>query len=107
MAMTAIPFLEDGGTAGAGATRLSSSGRDGRGKASGHTTIPSTQINGRQTTVSPFFACRCCIMWRFERHPRNWEQILLTWVKAAAVLLAIRPTFLLLLRQPEWLTHLP
>jgi tRNA(fMet)-specific endonuclease VapC len=42
-----------------------------------------------------------------ERHPRNWEQILLTWVKAAAVLLALRLTFLLLLRHPEWLRHLP
>jgi hypothetical protein len=42
-----------------------------------------------------------------ERHPRNWEQILLTWVKAASVLLALRLTFLLLLRHPEWLKHLP
>jgi hypothetical protein len=42
-----------------------------------------------------------------ERHPRNWEQILLTWVKAAAVLLALRLTFLLLLHQPEWLRRLP
>jgi len=41
------------------------------------------------------------------RHPRNWEQILLTWVKAASVLLALRLTFLLLLRHPEWLRHLP
>jgi hypothetical protein len=41
------------------------------------------------------------------RHPRNWEQILLTWVKAAAVLLALRLTYLLLLRHPEWLRHLP
>lgn len=41
-----------------------------------------------------------------ERHPRNWEQILLTWVKAASVLLALRLTFLLLLRHPEWLRHL-
>jgi len=41
-----------------------------------------------------------------ERHPRNWEQILLTWVKASAVLLALRLTFLLLLRHPEWLRHL-
>jgi hypothetical protein len=42
-----------------------------------------------------------------ERHPRNWEQILLTWVKAAAFLLALRLTFLLLLHHPEWLRHLP
>jgi hypothetical protein len=42
-----------------------------------------------------------------ERHPRNWEQIPLTWVKAAAVLLALRLTFLLLLHHPEWLRHLP
>ena len=41
------------------------------------------------------------------RHPRNWELILLTWVKAAAVLLALRLTFLLLLHHPEWLGHLP
>jgi hypothetical protein len=38
-----------------------------------------------------------------ERHPRNWEQILLTWGKAALVVLALRLTFLLLLRHPEWL----
>ena len=42
-----------------------------------------------------------------ERHPRNWEQILLTWVKAASVLLALRLIFLLLLRHPQWLKHLP
>ncbi len=41
-----------------------------------------------------------------ERHPRNWEQILLTWVKAASLLLALRSTFLLLLRHPEWLRHI-
>lgn len=40
-----------------------------------------------------------------ERHPRNWEQILLTWVKAALVVLALRFTFQLLLRHPEWLRH--
>jgi hypothetical protein len=40
-----------------------------------------------------------------ERHPRNWEQILLTWVKAASVVLALRLTYLLLLRHPEWLKH--
>jgi len=42
-----------------------------------------------------------------ERHARNWEQILLTWVKAVLVVLALRLTFLLLLRHPEWLRHLP
>jgi hypothetical protein len=42
-----------------------------------------------------------------DRHPRNWEQILLTWVKAGSVLLALRLTFLSLLRHPEWLRHLP
>ena len=41
-----------------------------------------------------------------ERRPRNWEQILLTWVKAASVLLALRLIFLLLDRHPEWLRHL-
>jgi hypothetical protein len=30
-----------------------------------------------------------------ERHPRNWEQILLTWVKASALLLALRLAFLM------------
>lgn len=42
-----------------------------------------------------------------ERHPRNWEQILLTWVKASAVLLALRLTFLLMVQHPEWVRHLP
>jgi len=42
-----------------------------------------------------------------QRHPRNWEQILLTWVKASALLLALRLAFLMLLRHPEWLKHLP
>lgn len=41
-----------------------------------------------------------------ERHPRNWEQILLTWVKAASVLLVLRLSFLLLLRHPEWLRRI-
>jgi hypothetical protein len=41
-----------------------------------------------------------------ERHPRNWEQILLTWVKAGAVLLLLRLAFLLLSRHPEWLRHI-
>lgn len=34
-----------------------------------------------------------------ERHPRNWEQILLTWVKAAAVLLAMRLAWTLLIHR--------
>jgi hypothetical protein len=38
-----------------------------------------------------------------ERHARNWEQILLTWVKATLVLWAI----LFLFTHPEWLKHLP
>jgi hypothetical protein len=42
-----------------------------------------------------------------ERHPRNWEQILLTWVKASAVVLALRLAFLALLHHPEWFRHLP
>ncbi|HWO38410.1 MAG TPA: hypothetical protein VNO32_57290 [Candidatus Acidoferrum sp.] len=41
-----------------------------------------------------------------DRHPRNWEQILLTWAKYALVVLLLRFTFLLLLRHPEWLRHL-
>jgi len=41
-----------------------------------------------------------------DRHPRNWEQILLTWVKGASVVVALRLTFLLLLRHPEWLKHI-
>jgi hypothetical protein len=41
-----------------------------------------------------------------ERHPRNWEQILLTWVKATLVVLALRLGFLLLLRHPAWLRHI-
>lgn len=35
-----------------------------------------------------------------ERHSRNWEQILLTWVKAAAVLLALRLAYLFLIFHP-------
>ena len=38
-----------------------------------------------------------------ERHLRNWEMILLTWVKASAFVLALRLMFLLLLHHPEWL----
>lgn len=41
-----------------------------------------------------------------ERHPRNWEQILLTWVKAALVVLALRFTFLLLIHHPEWIKRI-
>jgi hypothetical protein len=41
-----------------------------------------------------------------DRHPRNWEMILLTWVKASAFLLALRLMFLLLLHHPDWLQHL-
>jgi hypothetical protein len=33
-----------------------------------------------------------------ERLPRNWEQILLTWIKAVALLFALRLSFLMLLR---------
>lgn len=36
-----------------------------------------------------------------ERHPRNWEQIVLTWTKAMVVLWAI----VLLLRHPWWLAY--
>jgi hypothetical protein len=41
-----------------------------------------------------------------DRHPRNWEMILLTWVKASAFVLALRLMFLLLLHHPDWLQHL-
>jgi hypothetical protein len=41
-----------------------------------------------------------------DRHPRNWEQILLTWVKAASVLLAVRLAFIMLIRHPEWLKRI-
>jgi hypothetical protein len=40
-----------------------------------------------------------------ERHPRNWEMILLTWAKASAFVLALRLLFLILLHHPEWLRH--
>jgi hypothetical protein len=33
-----------------------------------------------------------------ERHKRNWEQILLTWVKASAVLLLLRLAYFVLIR---------
>lgn len=38
-----------------------------------------------------------------ERHPRNWEQILVTWVKAMLVLWAIA----LVITHPGWMKHLP
>jgi len=41
-----------------------------------------------------------------DRHPRNWEMILLTWVKASALVLGLRLMFLLLLHHPEWLDRL-
>ena len=41
-----------------------------------------------------------------DRHPRNWEMILLTWVKASAFVLALRIMFVLLQRHPEWFKHL-
>lgn len=34
-----------------------------------------------------------------QRHARDWEQILLTWVKASALLLALRLSYLMLLRR--------
>jgi hypothetical protein len=37
------------------------------------------------------------------RHPRDWEQILRTWVKTAAVLLALRLLYLFLEYHHEWL----
>ena len=37
-----------------------------------------------------------------RRLPRNWEQILLTWVTASAVLLALRILYLFLVYNPEW-----
>jgi hypothetical protein len=41
-----------------------------------------------------------------ERRPRNWEQILLTWVKAAACVFVLRLVFLLVVRHPDWLRHI-
>ncbi len=35
------------------------------------------------------------------RHPRNWEQILLTWVTTAAILLALRLVYLFLEFHPQ------
>jgi hypothetical protein len=37
-----------------------------------------------------------------ERHPRNWEQIFLTWIKTMLVLWVV----ILLFNHPEWLRHL-
>jgi len=42
-----------------------------------------------------------------ERHPRNWEQILLTWIKAVVVLWVILLSFSLLRHHPEWFQRLP
>jgi hypothetical protein len=41
-----------------------------------------------------------------ERHPRNWEQILLTWVKTAAVLMVLRLAYLFLVFHAEWLRRI-
>jgi hypothetical protein len=41
-----------------------------------------------------------------DRHPRNWEMILFTWVKASALVLVLRLAFLLLVHHPEWLKRL-
>ena len=41
-----------------------------------------------------------------ERHRRNWEQILLTWVKASAVLLGLRFAYLFVISHPELLRRL-
>jgi len=41
-----------------------------------------------------------------DRHPRNWEMILLTWVKASALVVGLRLVFLLLVHHPEWLNRL-
>jgi hypothetical protein len=41
-----------------------------------------------------------------QRQARDWEQILLTWVKAAAVLLAMRITWLFLIYHPELIRRL-
>lgn len=62
---------------------------------------------------------RCVVIWErwlgmvlasneiaLDRHPRNWEMILLTWVKASAFILAIRLLFLLLSHHPQWLRQL-
>lgn len=37
------------------------------------------------------------------RHARDWEQILRTWIKTAAVLLTLRLLYLFLEYHPEWL----
>lgn len=41
-----------------------------------------------------------------ERHSRDWEQILLTWVKAATVLFVLRVAYLFLEFHPELLRRL-
>jgi hypothetical protein len=40
-----------------------------------------------------------------ECHPPDWNQILLTWVKATGILLLFRLLFLLFEWHPEWLEH--
>jgi len=40
------------------------------------------------------------------RHPRNWEQILLTWVKAVSVVLALWLAYLYLIYHPELLRRI-
>lgn len=62
-------------------------------------------------TVRRDFSRRLGISWAgnevaSERHPRNWEQILLTWVKAGAFVVILRLAFLLVVRHPGWLRHL-
>jgi|SRR5579871_228998 len=39
-----------------------------------------------------------------ERHPRDWEMILLTWVKASALVLGLRLMFLVMMHHPEWIS---
>jgi hypothetical protein len=41
-----------------------------------------------------------------ERHPRDWEMILLTWVKASALVLGLRLLYLVMLHHPEWVKRL-
>ena len=57
-------------------------------------------------TVRRFLEPQVGIAWpgrkiAIERHPRNWEQILLTWIKATSLLFALTvivPRILFLLR---------
>lgn len=41
-----------------------------------------------------------------EHHSRNWEQILLTWVKTMAVLLSVRITWLYMIYHPDLIRRL-